>query len=137
MCPVDDLIAFLKARLDELQEKADACEAEVGRVRAGEPYDDGSGTADQDQFPSYPWGSEEAELAYLAAVHPRFVLAVVASKREIIAEHTCQCPDPDCGDCGACSGDHHADPTPSPCRTLRLVCVPFADHPAYRESWKP
>ena len=33
----------------------------------------------------------------------------VAAKREIIPDHTCQCPDPDCGDCGACSGDHHAE----------------------------
>ncbi|MEU6772536.1 DUF6221 family protein [Streptomyces sp. NPDC046759] len=26
---------------------------------------------------------------------------------------------------------------PAPCATLRLLALPFAGHPAYRESWRP
>lgn len=63
--------------------------------------------------------------------------ADIAAKRAIVAEHTCRCPDPDCGDCGACSGYHHADPTPAPCTTIRLLLQPFAEHADFDEGWKP
>lgn len=32
--------------------------------------------------------------------------------------------------CGGCSH-------PEPCPTLRLMALPFADHPDYREDWRP
>ncbi len=42
-------------------------------------------------------------------------------------------------DCGACArpepGREHG--IPSPCRTLRLLAAPYADHPAYQPEWAP
>jgi hypothetical protein len=32
-----------------------------------------------------------------------------------------------------CSGCGH----PEPCPTLRLLSLPYADHPDYREAWRP
>lgn len=33
--------------------------------------------------------------------------------------------------------EHHADPTPAPCSTLRLLALPYSDRPGYREEWRP
>lgn len=62
-------------------------------------------------------------------------LAECAAKRAIIELHTCQCPDPDCKDCGACSGGHHADPTPFPCDTIKAVAAIHSDHPDFDQAW--
>lgn len=74
---------------------------------------------------------------HIARHDPARVLAECQAKRAIIAERTCGCPDPDCDDCGACSGNHHADPTPAPCATIRHLATVYADHPDYREEWRP
>jgi hypothetical protein len=141
-----NITEFLRAQLDDLQAKAEACEAEIGRERAGEQFADGSGTADRDAFPSYPWGSGDAELAYLAAVHPRVVLADVAAKRAIIAEHGPGAlvdssdgryfVEPENWDppWQKCVGHEHVE---YPCSTLRLLALPHAGHPQYREEWRP
>lgn len=67
---------------------------------------------------------------------PAHVLADIAAKRAILALHTCQCPDPDCRDCGECSGAHHADPTPAPCGTVKVLAQPHAEHPDFDPAWK-
>ena len=36
------------------------------------------------------------------------------------------------GYCGECEGT-----LSSPCATLRLLALPYADHPDYREEWRP
>lgn len=108
-----DLVDFLRARLADDERTAQACEKEVGTHRAGEMYDDGSGTADYDAFPSYPWGQMDAELAYMAGPgHPARVLREVAAKRAIL------------------------DMVNSPGRmTLRWLAAVYADHPEYRDEW--
>lgn len=65
-----------------------------------------------------------------------FRVAEIGAMQTIIELHTCPCLDP-CGDCGACSGEHHADPTPSPCPTICALALPYADHEEYREEWRP
>jgi hypothetical protein len=83
-----DLVTWLRGCLDDDQRSAEACINEVGAHRAGEMYSDGSGTADYDAFPSYPWGSDAAELAYMAGPgHPARVLAEVTAKRELLQLH--------------------------------------------------
>lgn len=133
--PTTGLIEFLNARLDEDEQSAQAVIDEVGAVRVGEPYDDGSGIAEVDAFPSYSAGHRASELAFMAHWQPARMLREVAAKRQIIAEHTCPCPDDDCQDCGACSGGHHDDPTQTPCDTLRLLTTIYSDHPDYRKEW--
>lgn len=127
---MDDLIAFLRAQLDDLEAKVEACEENIGRERAGEPYDDGSGIAERDDFPSYPWGVGDAELAYMAAVHPRVTRADVEAKRQVLDDYERRC--------------HEAETNPAlelECRLIRSViqrlALPYAGHPGFREEWKP
>lgn len=77
------------------------------------------------------------DVRHIRTFSPDRVRSECEAKRRIIDEHTCHCPDPNCRDCGACSGDHHADPTPAPCATLRFLALPYADHPDYDEGWRP
>lgn len=62
--------------------------------------------------------------------------AEIRAKRGVIEEHSpCGCSDHECRKCRACSGLHGADPTPSPCETLVVLAVPYADQPGYRTDW--
>lgn len=84
----DALVASLRAQLDEDERITRACQDEVGQLRIGQPYEDGSGIAEIDDYPSYPWGSLEAELAFAAGPgHPDRVLAEIARKRRILELH--------------------------------------------------
>jgi hypothetical protein len=81
-------------------------------------------------------GETEEAAAHFERWRPEHVLADIAAKRAILALHTCQCPDPDCRDCGECSGAHHADPTPAPCGTVKVLAQPHAEHPDFDPAWK-
>lgn len=67
--------------------------------------------------------------------HPERVLAECEGKRRIIEAHSAELMDvvdgvehwTDCADC-------RQGP---PCHTLRLLALPFADRPGYREEWRP
>lgn len=79
------LVSRLLAHLDEVEKLANDCVAEVGPNRVGDEYADGSGTADRDDFPSYPWGSEARELAFMAGPgHPDDVLRLCRAHRDLI-----------------------------------------------------
>jgi len=116
-----DIVEFLRARLDEAERLARA---------AAEESDAEWYTGDGVVSNAVGWDMR----LFVAANDPAYVLADVEAKRRIVEEHVCPCPD-DCGDCGACSGDHHADPTPAPCTTLRLLALPYAGHPEWQEEW--
>jgi hypothetical protein len=79
---------------------------------------------------------------------PERVLAECEAKRRIVEEHgdggesQGYLADEDwrygymphaCETCGS-FGEYG---TPWPCRTLRALALPFADHPEYDESWRP
>lgn len=129
-----DLVAFLHARLDEDERLACAVEASVGTHRAGEPFDDGSGTADNDAFPSYPWGAEASELPFMAGPgHPARVLADVKAKRAVL----------DLFDQLAHPADVNANP-PSPYAVgkaaglaiaVRHLVSAYANHPDFDPAW--
>lgn len=64
-------------------------------------------------------------------VKPSRVLAECEAKRRIVDAHLN-------GDawCDHCSGGEHMG-NPNACPTLRLLALPYADHPGYDEKWKP
>lgn len=65
-----------------------------------------------------------------------FVLADIAAKREIIAEHAIEHP----GEfqyCRVCHDYKRHDAARAPCRTLRLLAVPYAGRDGYKERWRP
>lgn len=67
---------------------------------------------------------------------PVRVLAECDAKRQIIDEHTVYQPPPDVAppvantDCPNCD-------MATPCPTSRLLALPFADRPGYRQEWRP
>ena len=156
---MDDLVAFLRARLDEREARAKAAtQGQFGKwmVDEGKHYQDGRARqivtmaydpdyalVDESAWPgeqvltncSFDHSvdeQEEADLHFIADNDPQFVLADVAAKRQIIELHS--------GD-GAheCPGlaDFYGEATDYEieCRTLRLLAQPYAGHPEFREEW--
>jgi hypothetical protein len=110
---MDDLVAFLRARLDEddltVREANTSPEMVTGIPR------------------SYAEAPVAIHIARFAS--PDRVLREVEAKRRILEVHG--------GDRGAqsmfCPHCEHD----APCPTLRLLALPFADHPDYQPEWDP
>ena len=130
---MDDLIAFLNARLDEDEARAQAA--------AGE-WDDESARYEWEDLP-------DATFAHARWHDPARVLREVEAKRAILTLHALQVtkreqyayssytgePIPDeydgqCEDCG------WFDPEQGACLTLRHLASVYGDHPDYREDWQ-
>ncbi|GGU91064.1 hypothetical protein GCM10010275_30130 [Streptomyces litmocidini] len=146
---MDDLIAFLRARLDD-----DGREAKARRGVFPSPsvQDDGyvwlhvrpGGNAVITRYPHPVEGYDDmAKLRNWADTEHGWtqerVLAEVDAKRRITECHepwTAANGDIICGRCGR----EHIDGRPGghfPCQTLRLLALPFADHPDYQDAWRP
>lgn len=141
---MDDLIEFLRARLDERARAAEAATPGPWHVDTGTVY----ATSYGDQIVDY---TESAE--HVAANDPTFVLADVDAKRQILDEHPELWRDIgwlEDGDeayaelpvCERCVPKHshyrtRAEVPEYPCRTLRLLALPYAGHPDYRAEWRP
>jgi hypothetical protein len=68
-------------------------------------------------------------------VHPARVLAECDPKRRIVREHVTKL----FGDgtfCPTCTDTERRLPVRY-CATLRLLALPYADHPVYRAEWRP
>ncbi|MHB9857649.1 DUF6221 family protein [Streptomyces sp. YIM S03343] len=79
------------------------------------------------------WGLNvgDADKAYFAAHDPVRVLRETDARRRIIAEHALNG-----WVCSTCD-DGEVPPQAFPCPTLRLLALPYADKPGYREEWAP
>jgi len=165
----DDLVAFLRARLDEDEQAAlgtlDPL-ALIGRHR-GKPEqrwkvtESGRGIIDADGNTLRAKDVFPAEAEHIVRHDPARVLAEVDAKRSIIAASPVACPP-------ACARDHTfsgscalrwmgpvvwgedesrwvrdsdgATVLAPPVTTnyvLRLLALPYADHPDYRPEWAP
>lgn len=113
------IVEFITDRLDEAERDARDCLEEVGRTRAGEPYEDGSGIADRNDYPSYPWGVGENELAHMVRTHPAAILRDVEVKRKLLNAHLDYYG----------SGDDSGYPIP----TLSLLAALWPDHHEYAD----
>ncbi len=111
----DDLVAFLRARLDE--------DEQIARAADGNRAFDGTGTI--------------PDLISTVAIHvarhdPARVLAEVDAKRRLIdsylpeASKTDEQVNEEWGYGSALADD-----------LLRLLALPYADHPDYRDDWRP
>ena len=110
------LTEFLTARLDEDERVASGL---MGATRfvGSEPDFTGRGGPAAHEF----WQRFD----------PAYVLAGIAAKRQIIAEHDTVNWQP---------GDRVHDcqwERPWPCPTLRLLAVVYDQHPHYDETWRP
>lgn len=97
--------------------------------------------------------STESETSDLVAHHdPAWVLADVEAKRQIVKEHPLMLRDIGWLDedreeayeelevCARCVPKHshfatRADVPTGPCRTVRLLALPYAQHPDYQQEW--
>lgn len=149
---MNDLIDFLTARLDDDERVARAASADgsdsYGTWRS--EHIDGGGRAkirDAERFcVIHDDGEFDGATADHIALHdPARVLREVEAKRRILDLHGCAgrkvgegYPADGFAWCATCgSGEEHEYPTPWPCVTLRLLALPHADHPGYREEWHP
>lgn len=150
---MDELIAFLNDRLDEDETVARAAAAAVAAERWHHSlhmnqvvtptphiavYDTGVFGVVK---PVANWDEDGPDplLEHIARHDPARVLADVAAKREIIALHApfdawADIPGPHGPQivCRECAGARMY-----PCPTLRVLAAPYAEHPDYRQEWKP
>jgi hypothetical protein len=142
MSDMDELVQFLRARLDEDEAIAEACgsppwvDTLMGvQVSPDAIRDDAVAYGQLGHVAStIPGPLGAAYRAHIARHDPARVLHEVEAKRMILNEHleiigpgwcsTCNVP-------GDYKGSVHG------CPTVRLLALPYADHKDYREEWRP
>jgi len=116
----DDLIAFMRAQLDEDERVAREADPAWHRRIVSE-------LADRALYGIHK------QVRHLAVWEPGRVLAEVDAKRQVMDLHPTVPEDwatDIAGDCRTCS-------EPAPCKTVRVLALPYADRPGYREEWRP
>lgn len=142
----DGLIEFLRARLDEDEAAAaEAKQATTGRWTARET-DWGGGAVVEDDCGALilPTTRSDSQYQHIARQDPARVLREVQAKRQLLAElesegHASVAPggsteiycdaDYDHGGTCTCGRDERVG------RYTRILALPYADHPDYREEW--
>lgn len=136
---MDDLVQFLRTRLDEDEQIARAATSGPWSVDS-ETYAEAINAADGVQVVAGGrWGGEASvfesteDALHIARHDPARVLRDIEAKRAVISryeramENRRAHPD-DLASAGAFLALHGA---------VRLLTVPYADHPDYREQWRP
>jgi hypothetical protein len=121
---VNELTDFLLARIAE-------DEANVAAILRQDPNweADGDGVFDRpDRRIAYVRGDYAA--THIAHWDPARVLAECEAKRRVVELHRTDATDPEVIVCAVCLYG-------PPCETLRLLALPYADHPDYRPEWRP
>jgi len=115
-----DLVAWLRAQLDE-----------DGRLIAEHPDGEDGDLAGRDlaaeRESNYPCS------AYLRIAKAR-ALAELAAKRWILDLHRLRETVDEGVRCRLCGFSFRVDPN---CHTVRLLALPYADRPGFREEWRP
>jgi len=136
--PMSDLAAFLLARIDDDETAAKEAGANVWTEQSSCVLDTG-------EWPDGVHALGDSRVTRFIAEHdPARVLAECDTKRRIIDLHA-SLPQPPmlravgnvCAECSSSFEDGHVEGVAWPCDTLRLLALPYADHPDYREEWKP
>lgn len=156
--PIDpriaSLAAFLRARYDERETLAQtAIQETTGRWSSLETNWGGGPTIEDDCGAMIlPTGGKfNAQYPHIAANDPQSVLDDVAAKRRllqlherVLLEHThplvtdAHLTKERLAVCASCEPPRQFRRTESwPCPTLKVLALPFAQHPDYREEWKP
>lgn len=128
---MDDLVAFMHARLDEDEQIAQT----GARLHDDEPADP-SYAGNIADLESAGWEPAAAQRfnAYVAHVDPARAFRDVDANRRIVSLHD------DVHDCVTTTGSQvfpAGERDEVACPTLRLLALPYATHPAYREDWRP
>lgn len=131
-----ELAAFLLARIDDDEQMAR--EATPGPWRAAEMYPECfyvQADSDRNVASESSYGNiEPADVGHIVRWNPARILAGCKAKRGIIKLHA---RDHECS-----TYDHHGEVDSCTwvidvCSTLQLLALPYADHPDYRQEWRP
>lgn len=76
----------------------------------------------------------EPTAAFLVSMHPARVMAECETKRKLLHEHR-EMQERGNPVCARCDDDGFG--VAWPCLTTRLIALVYADHPDYREEWRP
>lgn len=152
---MDDLVAFIRARLDEDEASARAATAGPWRnAPTARHHLTASGRSEEAVFAAprdtgalvvATTGEARERRNLVNAEHitrhdPARVLREVEAKRQLLALHVLA--EQDDGDsfttemCWACDLRSQSQEPFYPCQTLRLLAAVYADHPSYREEWR-
>lgn len=128
----DDLVAFLRARLDDDERGANL--ASPGPWHLNPEQDEVWAVDDIEVATAFALSSNQQRntARHIARHDPARVLREVEAKRRIIEQHPCD-DDGFCGDGIGLVGCKWA----WPCPTVRLLALPYADYSDYREEWRP
>lgn len=141
-----DLVQWLTAQLDEDERIARAATSGPWSVN-DESYAEWIIAADGTEVVAGGrWGGEASvfesteDALHIAEHDPARELREIDAKRRLLDEHQ----DVNGGSCGTCVDGQWGYPTHGgsspqrfPCRTLRLLGLPYADRPGFQESWRP
>lgn len=149
----DDLIAFIRARLDEdeavAREAASALPGDEGygwravhryletHPASGESFivDTSSELVAQ---PASARSYDRAVADHIARHDPARALRQVAGARRILDEHSRESDGGGGAGCGRCDWDHYVlCNEPNACETVRSLGMTWSDHPDYRQEWAP
>jgi len=142
---MDDLIAFLRARLDE---DADlALTASPGPWRPDEEHDEVLAVDDIVVAEGFALSGRQlrATVDHIARHDPARALAEIDAKRRILALHEPVILRAGGGAehfnttrvCRSCEPPKQFPEAAYPCDTIRLLALPYADHPEYQDAWRP
>lgn len=120
---MDDLIAFLRARLDEDADLALA--ASPGPWHPDEEHDEVHAVDDIVVAEGFALSGRQlrATVDHIARHDPARVLAEVEAKRKILTAYE--------------NYDREAPELDVPDSVIRFLALPYADHPDYRDTWRP
>ncbi|MER5894832.1 DUF6221 family protein [Streptomyces sp. NPDC001876] len=126
----DDLVEFLRARLDEVAELAARC--------AGDDCGQWTAHGDSVDFCQMDLSGIHPTIAQHVAFHdPAHVLRDVEAKRRVLARHVLS---PATGDPELPwdnRDDCQYDGDDWPCPDILDLALPYADHPDHPEQWRP
>ncbi|MEU3683745.1 DUF6221 family protein [Streptomyces sp. NPDC030592] len=139
---MDDLVQWLRAQLDDDERTARAATGEEwDAIAPSQPYvifDVAAHKANKTlETVGRVAAVERAEdRAHIARHDPARVLREIDAKRQLFAIHRSE-PNPDWDRPGVDGRSCTCCITQYPCPTLRLLALPYADRPGYREEWRP
>ncbi|MEU0941094.1 DUF6221 family protein [Embleya sp. NPDC005971] len=148
-----DLVAFLRARLDEAEREAQRLDGEEWTWSVSKPWDGpatGHISAAADPYgriavlPGGDAAKYEDRIRHIARYDPARGLRDVAARRAILAEHR-HLPMDGCAQCAdgvrsigtASRVEWIVNRAEWPCPTVRHLATVYDDHPDYQEAWRP
>lgn len=141
---MSDLAEFLLARIAEDVQEVEAIDGGFDWDPRAREHGGADGLGLEWVNPTPEWSD-----SYRLAVPASRVLAECEAKRQIVELHQAEdrsggwgAPaDWRCRECGGRTAHPNLGWMPFarkwPCNTLRLLALPYADHPDYRDEWRP